>query len=77
MAPAATITLDPTFWQARGKGLGWDQPNRWKMEWHRFSDTSRIARMLRASLLRTYKKKSPHCCGLFCITNRGIRRRRS
>jgi hypothetical protein len=34
----ATNTLDPTFWLALGKGLGWDQPDRWKMEWHRFSD---------------------------------------
>jgi hypothetical protein len=34
----ATIALDPTFWQALGKGLEWEQPDRWKIEWHRFID---------------------------------------
>ena len=34
----ATIALDPTFWQALGKALEWDQPDRWKVEWHRFID---------------------------------------
>ena len=34
----ATIALDPTFWQALGKGLDWDQTDRWKIEWHRLID---------------------------------------
>lgn len=46
-----TVTLDPLFWQALGKGLGWKEyPHtnivsgeskilrRWLEEWHRFID---------------------------------------
>jgi hypothetical protein len=33
--------LDPLFWQALGKALGWEeklQHNPWKRCWHRFTD---------------------------------------
>lgn len=40
--PTADILLDPLFWQALGKAMGWefrsDHKEPWKKEWHRFID---------------------------------------
>lgn len=49
--PVNTIFLDPLFWQALGKSLGWvkgeeytgenyesSHEGQWKTEWHRFID---------------------------------------